>query len=87
MGPSVDYRLRRVSEAHSVLAHFRHTIEDSQESPGLSDRRQRHLLTTYLGTPVAGAFRTGGWYTPLMVVTRKGMIAGYTTEEFAVPFP
>jgi hypothetical protein len=28
------------SEVHSVLAHFRHTIEDFQESPGLSDRRQ-----------------------------------------------
>src|SRR5579864_9359645 len=25
---------------HSVLAHFRHTLEDFQESPRLSDRRQ-----------------------------------------------
>jgi hypothetical protein len=33
---------------------------------------QQHYLTTYVGTPVAGAFRTDGWYTLLMVVTRKG---------------
>src|SRR5712692_5431157 len=33
---------------------------------------QRHYLTTYADTPVAGAFRTDGWYTLLMVVTRKG---------------
>ena len=33
---------------------------------------QRHYLTAYVGTPVAGAFRTDGWYTLLMVVTRKG---------------
>jgi len=33
---------------------------------------QRHYLTTYVGTPVAGAFRTDGGYTLLMVVTRKG---------------
>ncbi len=33
---------------------------------------QRHYLTTYVGTPVAGAFRTDGGYTLLMVVTRQG---------------
>jgi len=33
---------------------------------------QQHYLTAYVGTPVAGAFRTDGWYTLLMVVTRKG---------------
>ena len=33
---------------------------------------QRHYLTTYVGTPVAAAFRTDGGYTLLMVVTRKG---------------
>src|SRR5712664_1783864 len=33
---------------------------------------QRHYLTTYVGTPVAGAIRTDGGYTLLMVVTRKG---------------
>ncbi len=33
---------------------------------------QRHYITAYVGTPVAGAFRTDGWYTLLMVVTRKG---------------
>ncbi len=33
---------------------------------------QRLYLTTYLGTPVAGAFRTDASYTLLMVVTRKG---------------
>ena len=37
---------------------------------------QRHYLTTYVGTPVAGAFRTDGWYTLLMVVTRKGTRTG-----------
>src|SRR6266699_996146 len=30
---------------------------------------QQHYLTAYVGTPVAGAFRTDGWYTLLMVVT------------------
>jgi len=33
---------------------------------------QRHYLTAYVGTPVAGAIRKDGWYTLLMVVTRKG---------------
>src|SRR5204863_4065146 len=33
---------------------------------------QRHYLTAYVGTPVAGAFRTDAPYTLLMVVTRKG---------------
>src|SRR6266404_1036545 len=33
---------------------------------------QQQYLTAYVGTPVAGAFRTDGWYTLLMVVTRKG---------------
>jgi hypothetical protein len=33
---------------------------------------QRHYLATYGGTPVAGAIRTYGGYTLLMVVTRKG---------------
>jgi len=33
---------------------------------------QRHYLTTYVGTPVAGVFRTDGGYTLLMAVTRKG---------------
>jgi hypothetical protein len=33
---------------------------------------QRHYLTTYVGTPVAEAFRTDGGYTLLMVVTRTG---------------
>src|SRR5260370_29617031 len=33
---------------------------------------QRHYLTTYVGTPVAAAFRTDGGYTLLMVVARKG---------------
>jgi hypothetical protein len=33
---------------------------------------QRHYITAYVGTPVAGAFRTDGWYTLLMAVTRKG---------------
>ena len=32
---------------------------------------QRHYLTAYVGTPVAGAFRTDGWYTLLMVVTSR----------------
>src|SRR5260370_34931199 len=31
---------------------------------------QRHYLTTYIGTPLAGAFRTDGWYTLVRVVTR-----------------
>ena len=33
---------------------------------------QQRYLTAYVGTPVAGAFRTDGWYTLLMAVTRKG---------------
>ncbi len=33
---------------------------------------QRHYLTTYVATPVAGAIRADGWYTLLTVVTRKG---------------
>ena len=33
---------------------------------------QRHYITAYVGTPVAGVFRTDGWYTLLMAVTRKG---------------
>lgn len=33
---------------------------------------QRYYLPAYIGTPVAGAIRTDGWYTLLMVVTRKG---------------
>ncbi len=33
---------------------------------------ERHYLTTYVGTPVAGAVRADGWYTLLMVTTRKG---------------
>ncbi len=45
---------------------------------------QRHYLTAYVGTPVAGAFRTDGWYTLLMVVTRKG--ARLALDNEAEPF-
>lgn len=33
---------------------------------------QRHYLTTYAGTSLAGTFRRDGWYTLLTVATQKG---------------
>jgi len=33
---------------------------------------ERHYLPTYIATTMAGALRKDGWYTLLMVVTRKG---------------
>ena len=45
---------------------------------------QRHYLTAYVGTPVAGTFRTDASYTLLMVVTRKGARAGARQRSRAV---
>ncbi len=49
---------------------------------------QRHYVTAYAGTPVAGALRTDASYTLLMVVTRKGTqlaldneVAPFVTEK------
>lgn len=45
---------------------------------------QKHYLTAYLGTEGAGAMRKDGWYTLLMVETRKGP-AHLAMDEEVVP--
>jgi len=48
------------------------------------DAAPAHYLTTYVGTPVAGVFRTDGGYTLLMAVTRK--VRGLALDNEVEPF-